>query len=92
MRNYNQLTQTERYPIYALRKANTNPTEISRILGRHKTTIYREWKRNQGKRGYGPGLAHQFADQLNNRPRKCLRNKNEKPGILRDRSSVALVS
>ena len=39
MRTYNQLTQTERYQIYALRKANKNPTEISRILGRHKSTI-----------------------------------------------------
>ena len=36
MKNYNQLTQTERYQIYALRKANKNPTEISRVLGRHK--------------------------------------------------------
>ena len=50
MRNYNQLTQTERYQIYALRKANKNPTEISRVLGRHKSTIYRELKRNLGKR------------------------------------------
>ena len=49
MRNYNQLTQTERYQIYALRKANKNPTEISRVLGRHKSTIYRELKRNLGK-------------------------------------------
>ena len=36
MRSYNQLTQTEHYQIYALRKANKNPTEISRVLGRHK--------------------------------------------------------
>ena len=52
MRNYNQLTQTERYQIYALRKANKNPTEISRVLGRHKSTIYRGLKRNLWKRGY----------------------------------------
>ena len=61
MRTYNQLTQTERYQIYALRKANKNPTEISRILGRHKSTIYRELKRNLGKRGYRAVQAHQFA-------------------------------
>ena len=61
MRNYNQLTQTERYQIYALRKANKNPTEISRVLGRHKSTIYRELKRNLGKRGYRAVQAHQFA-------------------------------
>ena len=52
MRNYNQLTQTERYQIYALRKANKNPTEISRVLERHKSTNYRELKRNLRKRGY----------------------------------------
>ena len=51
MRNYNQFTQTERYQIYASRKANKNPTEISRFLGRYKSTIYRELKRNLGKRG-----------------------------------------
>ena len=61
MRNYNQLTQTERYQIYALRKANKNPTEISRVLGRHKSTIYGELKRNLGKRGYRAIQAHQFA-------------------------------
>ena len=61
MINYNQLTQTERYQIYALRKANKNPTEISRVLGRHKSTIYRELKRNLGKRGFRAVQAHQFA-------------------------------
>ena len=61
MRNCNQFTQTERYQIYALRKANKNPTEISRVLGRHKSTIYRELKRNLGKRGYRAVQAHQFA-------------------------------
>ena len=61
MRNYNQLTQTERYQIYALRKANKNPTEISRILGRHKSTIYRELKRNLEKLSYLAVQAHQLA-------------------------------
>ena len=60
MRNYNQLTQTERYQIYALRKANKNPTEISRVLGRHKSTIYRELKRNLWKRDCRAVQAHQF--------------------------------
>ena len=61
MRNYNQLTQTESYQIYALRKANKNPTEISRVLGRHKSNIYRELKRNLGKLSYRTIQAHQFA-------------------------------
>ena len=61
MRNYNQLTQTERYRIYALRKANKNPTEISRVLGRHKSTIYRELKSNLRKRGYSAVQIYQIA-------------------------------
>ena len=61
MINYNQLTQTERYQICALRKANKNPTEISRVLGRHECTIYRELKRNLWKGGYRAIQAHQFA-------------------------------
>ena len=61
MRTYNQLIQIERYQIYALRKGNNNTTVISRILGRHKSNIYRELKRNLGKRGYRAVKAHQFA-------------------------------
>ena len=68
MRTYNQITQTERYQIYALRKANKNPSEISRVLGRHKSTIYRELKRNLGKRGYRAVQAHQFAFKRHIRP------------------------
>ena len=61
MRNYNQLTQTERYQIYALRKANKNPTGISRLLESHKSIICWELKRNLGKRGYHAVQAHQYA-------------------------------
>ena len=61
MRTYNQLTQTERNRINALRKANKNPTEISRVLGRHKSTIYRELKRNLVQRAYRVVQVHQFA-------------------------------
>ena len=63
MRSYNQLTQTEHYQIYALRKANKNLSEINRVLGRHKSNIYRELKRNLRKRGYRAFQAHQFADE-----------------------------
>ena len=44
-----------------MRKANKNPSEISRVLGRHKSTIYRELKPNLGKRGYRAVQAQQFA-------------------------------
>ena len=44
-----------------IEESHKNPTEISRVLGRHKSTIYRELKRNLGKRGYRAVQAHQFA-------------------------------
>ena len=34
--------------------------EISRVLGRHKSTIYRELKRNLGKRGFYVVQAYQY--------------------------------
>ena len=61
MRNYNQLTQSKCYQIYSLRKDNKNPTEISRVLRHYKSSIYRELKRNLGKRGYCAIQAHEFA-------------------------------
>ena len=42
--NFQPAHPTESYRICALRNANKYPMEISRILGRHKSTIYRELK------------------------------------------------
>jgi len=61
MRTYTQLTQEERYQIYALKSADHTPTEISRILDRHKATIIRELRRNKGLRGYRPQQAQILA-------------------------------
>ena len=61
MRNNNQLTQTDLYQIYAMLKANKNPTEISRVLKRQNSTIYRELKRYLGKKGYRAVQAHHFS-------------------------------
>lgn len=43
---YCQLTQDERYLISQLRKAKRSVAEIAEILGRHRSTIYREINRN----------------------------------------------
>ena len=43
---YHQLTEHERYLIAALRKAGHRVAEIARIVGRHPSTIYREYQRN----------------------------------------------
>jgi transposase, IS30 family len=51
MRTYHQLTQTQRYQIYALRKAKHSLAEIAEVIGVHKSSISRELKRNQGKCG-----------------------------------------
>jgi IS30 family transposase len=62
MREHRQLAQEERYQIYALNKAGHNQTEIAEQLGRHKSTISRELRRNRGLRGYRPAQAQKLAD------------------------------
>ena len=61
--NYTQLTQEERYQIYALLKAGNNQTEIARLLKRAKSTISREVHRNTGLRGYRPQQAQRLANE-----------------------------
>lgn len=61
MRVYTQLTQEQRYQIYALMKAEHKQTEIAAIVGVDKSTTSREVRRNRGLRGYRPQQAHQFA-------------------------------
>lgn len=61
MRGYTQLTQEQRYQIYALKKAGINQSEIAVIIGVNKGIISRELKRNSGLRGYRPQQAHALA-------------------------------
>ena len=61
MRQYTQLTQEQRYQIYALMKAGHNQTETARILEVHKSTISRELRRNRGLCGYRPQQAERLA-------------------------------
>ena len=71
MRRYTQLTGEERYQIDALMKAGHNQSEIAVIMGRDKSTISRELRRNRGLRGYRPKQAQQLADgRQQNRPRQ----------------------
>ncbi len=48
--NYIHLTQTERYQIYALRKAGQTQKQIAAILKRRESTICRELQRNTVRR------------------------------------------
>jgi IS30 family transposase len=61
MRGYTQLTHEERYQIYILKKAEYDQTQIAELLGRSKSTICRELRRNRGLRGYRPDQAHNLA-------------------------------
>lgn len=70
--SYTQLTQEQRYQIYALMKAGFNQTEIATEIGVHKATISREQERNRGQRGYRPKQAQELAGarrQLRAQPR-----------------------
>ena len=61
MRPYAQLTQAQRYQIYALKQTGHSPLEIAAVISVHKSTVSRELKRNRGKRGYRPQQAHGLA-------------------------------
>jgi IS30 family transposase len=61
MRYYTQLTQEQRYQIYALLKMDHTQVEIAKVIGVHKSTISRELQHNRGLRGYRPKQAHRLA-------------------------------
>jgi len=61
MRTYRQLTQEQRYQIYALKKTKHSLAEIATVIGVHKSSVSRELKRNRGQRGYRPQQAHELA-------------------------------
>ena len=61
MRTYHQLTQAQRYQIYALQKTKHSFAEIANVVGVHKSSVSRELRRNRGQRGYRPQQAHELA-------------------------------
>jgi IS30 family transposase len=54
---YKQLTLVERYKIKALLQAGTSKSRIAEILGVHRSTVFRELKRNKSEGGYSPERA-----------------------------------
>ena len=61
MRTYHQLTQGQRYQIYALKKTKHSLSEIAAVIGVHKSSVSRELRRNRGKRGDRPQQAQERA-------------------------------
>src|SRR5690606_614666 len=68
MKKYTQLSQDERYEIYATLKSKSSIASLARELGRSRSTIYRELKRNTGQRGYRAQQAAKLASQRRYRP------------------------
>ncbi len=50
--SYSQITEDERYLIHGLRKTGLRLAAIARAVGRHRSTICREFRRN-GRRSFG---------------------------------------
>jgi IS30 family transposase len=61
MKTYQQLAYEQRYQIYFMLKMGFSQTDIAKEMGVHRSTISRELRRNQGRRGYRPKQAHRFA-------------------------------
>jgi IS30 family transposase len=60
---YRQITFAERYTLGLLRRRGLSPTAIARVLGRHRSSIVREVRRNQARSDgtYRPQLADWYA-------------------------------
>ena len=74
---YQQLTQDQRYQIYAFLKAGFSHSHIARELGVDPSTICRELKRNRGQHGYRPKQAQQFAEARRQAKANATRITNE---------------
>jgi len=69
---YRQITLEERYNLSLLRRQGYTATAIARILGRHRSTILREVRRNRKvcDGGYRPQLADWYARGRRSRSRR----------------------
>jgi IS30 family transposase len=70
MRTYKQITQEQRYQIYALLKTKNSMTKIAEVIGVHKSTISRELSRNRSKKGYREKKAHELAMRRRRKAKK----------------------
>jgi transposase, IS30 family len=71
--NYRQLTPEERYMLAALRRQGLNQSEIARSLGRHRSTVCREVRRNS-TRADGRYRAFTAQERANGRRSRSRRN------------------
>src|SRR3712207_3758259 len=70
---YRQLTSEERYMLAALRRQGHNQSEIARALGRHRSTVCRELRRNS-TRADGRSRSFTAQERTNGRRSRSRRN------------------
>jgi transposase, IS30 family len=70
--SYCQITSAERYSLALLRRHGLHPAEIARVLGRHRSSISRELRRNASHHDgtYRPPLADWYARGRRSRSRR----------------------
>jgi len=88
MKRYNQLNRIQRYKIECLLDQGYNQSEISRIIGCHRSTISRELRRNVGSRGrhagvYSAGRSQSKTDQRHRTKAKKERFTNKMRAYMR---------
>lgn len=76
--SYSQITAAERYTLAALRQVGVCPAAIAQLLGRHRSTIGRELRRNRTAHDgcYRPSVAQWYA---NGRKARARRNRRLAP-------------
>ena len=81
---YHQITREERYTIWALRGQEKSVIEIARALGRHRSTIHREVRRNCGRADgfYRPLQAHGYANTRRSISRRNFRLTDQDWGLV----------
>ena len=69
---YHQITYAERYTLGLLRRQGLSPAVIARVMGRHRSTIVRELRRNRANSdgSYRPQLADWYARGRRSRSRR----------------------
>ena len=72
-KNYNHITVEQRIKIEAFLKAGHKASFIAKQLSIHRSSIYRELKRNQTKTGkYNAAFAQELSDEQKERFREML--------------------
>ena len=84
--SYKHLRQIERYQIHSLMNAQHNITLIAQLLGRDKSTISRELRRNAGCRGYRAKQARELASKRS----ESSRNADTLAPWVKDQASALL--